>query len=334
MGITSLRSRTTRIGLIDIFMFAGIPSGTFVSAYIYYYLGYFGIYGISLFLEIMIVLYIIFFITDTRGPHSDYCYPNSELDSQKSTFRRYISIFDLHQLIDVFKATFRKREYGMRRVLLSLVLLMLINVTIFSDGGVTYLFTRKKFQWDEQMYTKYQTCTIVVSAIAAFIVMPIISIYFKMHDAAVGILSSCSKIVSLLIMSVAWNGWVLFVGSVCGFLSAFSSIVIRSMLSKCVTKAELGKIFSLLASLEAAVPLFAAPLFTFVYTKTLETWPGAVFAVQAGIFLIAAVGFLSVYITLRRNGNTEFSELVNDEDEASDSVRSVLRDENTVQNHQ
>ena len=106
-----------------------IISGTFVSAYIYYYLGYFGIYGeciycprvhilflclnilskmhyfifvfdllqrmlfwfrlqlghiagISLFLEVMIVLYIIFFITDTRGPHSDYCYPNSGRDGE------------------------------------------------------------------------------------------------------------------------------------------------------------------------------------------------------------------------------------------------------------
>ena len=129
----------------------------------------------------------------------------------------------------------------------------------------------------------------VVSAIAAFIVMPFLSFYLKMHDAAVGILASCSKIVSLLITSVAWNGevthitthywyknvgWVLFAGSVSGFISAFSSIVIRSMLSKCVTKAELGKIFSLLASLEAAVPLFAAPLFTYVYTHTLETWTG------------------------------------------------------------
>jgi len=262
--------------------------------------------------------------------HSDFCYPNSELDTKCSTFRRYISIFDIHQVIDVFKATFKKRDYGMRRIILSLVLLMLINVTLFSDGGVTYLFARKKFQWDEQMYTKFQTCTIVVSAIAAFIVMPIISLYFKMHDAAIGILASCSKIVSLLIMSVAMNGWVLFVGSVCGFLAAFSSIVIRSMLSKCVAKAELGKIFSLVACLENAVPLFAAPLFTFVYTKTLETWPGAVFAVQAGIFLISAMGFLSVYLTLRRNGNTEFSELVNED---GDSVRELLRDENTNQNH-
>ena len=64
------------------------------------------------------------------------------------------------------------------------------------------------------------------------------------------------------------------------------------MLSKCVTKAELGKIFSLLASLEAAgeivteiiitkslilyfsVPLFAAPLFTYVYTQTINSWTG------------------------------------------------------------
>ena len=104
--------------------------------------------------------------------------------------------------------------------------------------------------------------------------MPVLSFYFKMHDAALGILSSCSKIISLIIMSIAWNGSILFLGSVSGFLSAFASIVIRSMLSKCVSKAELGKIFSLLASLEAAVPLFAAPLFTFVYTHTLETWTG------------------------------------------------------------
>ena len=122
--------------------------------------------------------------------------------------------------------------------------------------------------------------------------MPFISFYLKMHDAAIGILASCSKIISLLAMSIAWNGeitgasysimlpspsslgWVLFVGNVSGFLSPFAAIVIRSMLSKCVSKSELGKIYSLLASLEGAVPLFAAPLFTFVYTHTLETWTG------------------------------------------------------------
>ena len=46
----------------------------------------------------------------------------------------------------------------------------------------------------------------VVAAIATFIVMPFISFYLKMHDAAIGILASCSKIISLLAMSMAWNG--------------------------------------------------------------------------------------------------------------------------------
>ena len=39
-------------------------------------------------------------------------------------------------------------------------------------------------------------------------------------------------------------GWVLFVGNVSGFLSPFAAIVIRSLLSKCVSKSELGKIYS------------------------------------------------------------------------------------------
>ena len=171
-------------------------------------------------------------------------------------------------------------------------------------------------------------CIAVVSAVAAFLVMPLLSFYWKVHDAAVGLLATCSKIVSLVIISIAWNGWVLFLGSCAGFLSAFSSIVIRSMLSKCVSKAELGKIFSLLASLEAAVPLFASPLFTFVYTQTLDSWTGCVFIVQAGIFLLAEVGFLYVYFVLKRAGG-DFSILVEEEGDDSDSVTNILREENT-----
>ena len=205
--ITSVRARTTRIGVIDIFFYGGVPTGTFLSAYVYKYSGYYGIYGITLALQIFIILYIYFIIKDTRGPHSDFCNPNSEMEvDNRGTIRRYLSIIDINQLIDVFRVTFKKRDYQLRSIILTLVSLMLLNVTIFSDGGVLYLYARKKFKWDEQMYTKFQTCSIIVAAIANFVFMPFISFYLKMHDAAVGILSTCSKIISLLIMSIAWNG--------------------------------------------------------------------------------------------------------------------------------
>ena len=97
--------------------------------------------------------------------------------------------------------------------------------------------------------------------------MPLLSFYWKVHDATIGVVATCSKVTSLVVMSLAWNGndltifvnlymsrlgWVLFLGACLGFLSAFAAIVIRSMLSKCVNKSDLGKIYSLLASLEAA----------------------------------------------------------------------------------
>jgi len=154
--------------------------------------------------------------------------------------------------------------------------------------------------------------------------MPFLSFYWKVHDATIGILATCSKVISLVVMSLAWNGWVLFLGACLGFLSAFAAIVIRSMLSKCVNKSDLGKIYSLLASLEAAVPLFASPLFTVVYTSTLETYPGTVFLVQAAIFLLSSFGFTYVYFLLTRSGQ-EFSELV---EETDDLQQNILRSEN------
>ena len=54
---------------------------------------------------------------------------------------------------------------------------------------------------------------------------------------------------------------------------------------------------------------------------------GAVFVVQAGIFLVACFGFLFVYWTLKKNGNQDFSELVNEEEEI-DPLRDTLRNEN------
>jgi len=120
----------------------------------------------------------------------------------------------------------------------------------------------------------------LVRSVPIFLIMPIFSLHWKLQDSTIGILASISKMTSLIITAFATSGWVMFLGAVTGFLSSMSGICIRSLLSKCVSKSELGKVFSVLASLEAAVPLVAAPLFTFVYTSTLESFLGSVFLVQ------------------------------------------------------
>ena len=101
-------------------------------------------------IQILVVLYIILFVHETKGPHRkksevflrDSSWPslNAEdigsipqeslaTDKNRSSLLRYISIFNIHQFIDVFKVTFRSRCFGLRRVILTcLVVLIFINV--------------------------------------------------------------------------------------------------------------------------------------------------------------------------------------------------------------
>ena len=74
------------------------------------------------------------------------------------------------------------------------------------------------------------------------------------------------------------------------------------------------------------VPLFASPLFTIVYTSTLETFSGAVFLVQAAIFVVSGIGFSYVYFLLTRSGQ-DFAELV---EETDDMQQNILRRENST----
>ena len=72
-------------------------------------------------------------------------------------------------------------------------------------------------------------------------------------------------------------------------------MAIRSLLSKLVPTTDLGKIYVVLGSLEILVPLCASPVFTVLYTTSLDSWPGLVYAVDAA--LVAAAWFCFFLVT-------------------------------------
>ena len=83
--------------------------------------------------------------------------------------------------------------------------------------------------------------------------------------------------------------------------SSTPTIVIRSLISKIVPKTELGKVFSLLSSLEAAVPLIISPIVVNIYKATIDQFPGSVFAVFSGIYALVSITLLLVYLILKHS---------------------------------
>ena len=53
-----------------------------------------------------------------------------------------------------------------------------------------------------------------------------------------------------------------------------------------------GAIFAFLAAMECLTPLPASPIYTYVYNSTLSTFPGAIYLISAGFFVVVFGIFL------------------------------------------
>jgi hypothetical protein len=73
------------------------------------------------------------------------------------------------------------------------------------------------------------------------------------------------------------------------------------MLTKVVPKTELGKVFSLLSSLESAVPLIISPLIVNIYKSTIDHFAGTIFIVFSAISLLVTVDLIAVYVILKKS---------------------------------
>ena len=129
--ITTTENRTMRIGIIDVVAFVGIISGTLLSGFIFKFsgYGYLGVFWTALVIQVFALTYIILFVKESRGPNTIICSPISEHSSiaDRSTCSRYISILDISQIADVFKVTFKKRDFHLRSIILVLLAILTCN---------------------------------------------------------------------------------------------------------------------------------------------------------------------------------------------------------------
>ena len=68
------------------------------------------------------MLYIIFFIKDTRGPYSD---------QETNQSGHFCDVFSIINVIEVFKTCFKRRAGYIRGIILFLILTMLFNLATF-----------------------------------------------------------------------------------------------------------------------------------------------------------------------------------------------------------
>ncbi|CAB3244239.1 unnamed protein product [Arctia plantaginis] len=282
-AITTDKDRTFRIGILVFCTSLASPIGTMLSGVLLNALGYYGIIGISIALNVVSVLYTIFVISDPKKSPEQQAYSGSNWWQLLRIF------FNISNVKDTMNIIIRKAPNSRR---LRLCILLLVVIVLFGpfygETSIMYLNVRYRFKWDEVQYSLFQSYNLFTNFIGTALSILVIIKYLGWHDSLLGIISTLSKIAASFIYCFAQTGLVFYFGPMIDIMNGIPLLAMRSIMSKMVEGHEIGKLSSLVGIVENLSPLIYVPLYAKVYSATMEVLPGAVFLV-GGLLMLPAV---------------------------------------------
>ena len=167
-----------------------------------------------------------------------------------------------------FKTTFKKRQ-GKKNIYLQCMLMVMLTymMAYMAEKYCQFMYTKRLFQWEMDTYSYYDMIRTIICTVGTFLIMPVFH-YFNVNDNIIIIAACLSSISSILLRAFAKTEQIFFASTLLGALSTVQSAPIRAQISRCVSPAELGKVFAMLASTESLVPIIASSLFTSLYNQT------------------------------------------------------------------
>ncbi|XP_037299543.1 proton-coupled folate transporter-like isoform X2 [Manduca sexta] len=301
--ITTAENRTHRLGLVNFFIFVGVPIGFSLSGIILKFFGYYAVYGVSLTLHTVNLIYLTFKIQDLNITE------DKKIHDRRGVRHFFRTFFDLTNVKDTLRVVFKKAPNNRRiRLCILLAVVAVLFGPIYGEVAVLYMSTRYRFNWDEVDFSIFQTYNFITHTVGTIFSILVFSKYLKWHDSILGIISTVSKFAASFVYCFAPNEKVFFAAPLVEILNGTSLLAIRSIFSKLVEPNELGKVNSLIGLTENLMPLVYVPLYTKVYTATMEVLPGAVFLMGAGMTVPAFCVFIWLLTEHRksvRRANTD-----------------------------
>ena len=114
--VTPNSTRTSRITILDLMYFISSPLGLYLSAILYKSIGYLGVFLVSGLVFLTLIVYVVCFVTETRGPFSS-CYMMTAENN---------SMFNVNNVKDTLKTYTRKQQHRSRLLTLMFTVCLLI----------------------------------------------------------------------------------------------------------------------------------------------------------------------------------------------------------------
>ncbi|XP_050538919.1 solute carrier family 46 member 3-like [Daktulosphaira vitifoliae] len=305
--VTTVKMRTLRIGVVNVFCSVGVPIGTALSGILFRELGFYGVYTIATVLYVFSFVYGILFIKEDKP---ELLSEDKKTPVETTCLYLVKDFFSLSHIKEAIRVAFKEGQHNRRlRIVLLMVVVIVVMGPLHGEMSVIYLFTRVRFNWDEVDFSLFSTYSMITNLVGTMFSVGVFSHMLQIDDALIGVMSCVSKILAGFVYAFATTDFVFYLAPLVDIVNGTSFIAMRSIISKLVPPDELGKVNSLFGVCEALVPLIYGPMYSAVYKATLKTVPGAFFLLGGALTAPAAFIFLWMYSEHKKERTEKEKEL-------------------------
>jgi len=213
-----------------------------------------------------------------------------------------IDMIHPNHILNTIKVIFMPRA-DKKRTFLMIMFFVMLSDHFHDMGEIAYefLFTKRFLSWTVLDFSWFKTVDSISTSIGMVTLLPLLH-YLNATDNIIILIALISLIFSNMMRGFAISYTTFYISIIVDFANGIISAPIRGQMSRCVDSSELGKVFSMLASLECLVPIISTNIYTRVYTATRDLeYPltGSCYFVSCLALLLALVSTVAMMITLR-----------------------------------
>ncbi|XP_072942841.1 proton-coupled folate transporter-like [Epargyreus clarus] len=312
--VSTVESRTFRIGILGVIVTLGVPIGSALSGILTELLGFYGIFGLDIVFYGFGLIYIYFRIKDVK-----------ENPSTKETFcEKFVEFFHPMNAWETFSLVILSRGRQLLQIILILWAHIVIMGPVFGEAPIQFLYMLQKYHMDLIEYSLFTSYFVLMGLAGTTIAITIFSKLLKMHDAILGVIATLCKVLGSLMYAFAPTKTWLYTAPVLDFFGNTGAPAIRSLGTKVVQPDEVGKMCSLIGFIEAIIPVIYVPIYSKVYSLTLSTLPGTFYLIGAIMTTPDFVIFIFLYMAHRRREKDTVKNPEQKEMHAHDNAVTVL----------
>ncbi|HTH29018.1 MAG TPA: Tet(A)/Tet(B)/Tet(C) family tetracycline efflux MFS transporter [Sphingobium sp.] len=176
-----------------------------------------------------------------------------------------------------------------------MAIFVIMNFVGTMYGTIWAMFGEDSFQWNGLMIGLSLGAFGVFHAGAqAFLTGPAVA---RLGERWALIVGMACELTALVIVGFATQGWILFALAPLFALGGIGMPALQSVTTQQVDADKQGQLQGVLASLVSLASIFGPVFFSFMYFGVSDTWPGLIWIIGAGIYLLA----LPLMLGIRRH---------------------------------